>query len=233
MKRICLAMCLFAFAPCAFATGEYMDAFLSHYKLQENAAFNDKSCGICHVSDSDFEFNPFGAAVKKALTDTGASAVDGTVLASIESLDSDGDGATNGEEIAAATFPGDPTSGAKTGTVTTGGATGDGAGILIQVPDAFLRAVCGFDLPGAGAYAVGTAFLPGPAETVAKTRRRIETWRIFVVRVACQRPRMPIAMARIDTPMIAAAVRPRRAERSSGSPATAFRSAGGWCSSST
>jgi glutamate synthase (NADPH/NADH) large chain len=52
--------------------------------------------------------------------------------------------------------------------------SGDGAGILIQVPDAFLRAVCGFDLPGAGAYAVGTAFLPGPAETVAKTRRRIE-----------------------------------------------------------
>jgi glutamate synthase (NADPH/NADH) large chain len=40
--------------------------------------------------------------------------------------------------------------------------TGDGAGILIQMPDRFLRAVAGFDLPEAGAYAMGTAFLPGP-----------------------------------------------------------------------
>src|ERR1700742_2671414 len=40
---------------------------------------------------------------------------------------------------------------------------GDGAGLLIQVPDAFLRAVAGFDLPAAGAYAVGTAFLQGDA----------------------------------------------------------------------
>ena len=38
--------------------------------------------------------------------------------------------------------------------------TGDGAGILIQVPDEFFRAVVGFDLPAPGAYAVGTAFLP-------------------------------------------------------------------------
>ena len=38
--------------------------------------------------------------------------------------------------------------------------TGDGAGILIQVPDAFLREVVGFELPAPGAYAVGIAFLP-------------------------------------------------------------------------
>ncbi|SES01007.1 glutamate synthase large subunit [Actinokineospora terrae] len=38
--------------------------------------------------------------------------------------------------------------------------TGDGAGILIQVPDAFYRDVTGFALPDPGAYAVGTAFLP-------------------------------------------------------------------------
>ncbi len=37
---------------------------------------------------------------------------------------------------------------------------GDGAGILIQVPDAFLRAVVDFDLPMPGSYAVGMAFLP-------------------------------------------------------------------------
>ncbi|MEU7021135.1 glutamate synthase large subunit [Streptomyces sp. NPDC046203] len=45
--------------------------------------------------------------------------------------------------------------------------SGDGAGILLQVPDAFLREVAGFELPEAGAYAVGIAFLsaedPDPA----------------------------------------------------------------------
>ncbi|MET9642993.1 glutamate synthase large subunit [Streptomyces syringium] len=38
--------------------------------------------------------------------------------------------------------------------------SGDGAGILMQVPDAFLRESVTFDLPEAGAYAVGIAFLP-------------------------------------------------------------------------
>ncbi|WP_305093280.1 glutamate synthase large subunit [Prescottella sp. R16] len=38
--------------------------------------------------------------------------------------------------------------------------TGDGAGILLQVPDRFLRAVVDFELPAEGAYATGMAFLP-------------------------------------------------------------------------
>src|SRR3954451_11026838 len=52
--------------------------------------------------------------------------------------------------------------------------SGDGAGILLQVPDAFLRAVVDFDLPGPGAYAVGTAFLEGGADEVAKIRQQVE-----------------------------------------------------------
>ena len=38
--------------------------------------------------------------------------------------------------------------------------SGDGAGILIQVPDAFFRQVLPVDLPAPGHYAVGTLFLP-------------------------------------------------------------------------
>jgi len=38
--------------------------------------------------------------------------------------------------------------------------TGDGAGILIQIPDDFLREVVDFALPGEGRYATGIAFLP-------------------------------------------------------------------------
>ncbi|MBI5287719.1 MAG: glutamate synthase large subunit [Chloroflexi bacterium] len=50
--------------------------------------------------------------------------------------------------------------------------TGDGAGIVIQVPDAFLRAVVPFTLPAAGAYGVGLAFLPPHA--VDKVRGLVE-----------------------------------------------------------
>ena len=55
--------------------------------------------------------------------------------------------------------------------------TGDGAGILMGVPDRFLRdetAKLGITLPAPRSYAVGTAFLPGDEEHVAKTRARIE-----------------------------------------------------------
>ncbi|MEU4095629.1 glutamate synthase large subunit [Streptomyces sp. NPDC026673] len=52
--------------------------------------------------------------------------------------------------------------------------SGDGAGILMQVPDAFLRAVAGFELPAAGHYAVGTAFLPVEDEDRRKAVESIE-----------------------------------------------------------
>ena len=45
--------------------------------------------------------------------------------------------------------------------------SGDGAGILLQVPDAFLREEVTFELPEAGAYAVGIAFLPADDSTEA------------------------------------------------------------------
>src|SRR4051812_40974938 len=38
--------------------------------------------------------------------------------------------------------------------------TGDGAGILTQMPDAFFRGVVDFELPPAGRYGVGVLFLP-------------------------------------------------------------------------
>ncbi len=50
--------------------------------------------------------------------------------------------------------------------------SGDGAGILTQIPDAFLRDVIDAELPSAGRYAIGMAFLPtDPAEADAVARR--------------------------------------------------------------
>ncbi|WP_327119603.1 glutamate synthase large subunit [Streptomyces sp. NBC_01341] len=50
--------------------------------------------------------------------------------------------------------------------------SGDGAGILLQVPDAFLREEVEFELPEAGSYAVGIAFLP--ADDSADAVQQIE-----------------------------------------------------------
>ncbi|WP_445181453.1 glutamate synthase large subunit [Pseudonocardia sp. Cha107L01] len=76
--------------------------------------------------------------------------------------------------------------------------SGDGAGILLQVPDALLRAEVDFTLPepgpdGAGAYAVGLAFLPVEDDQrtkaielveriAAEEKLRVLGWRELVVR---------------------------------------------------
>ncbi|HEV7951302.1 MAG TPA: glutamate synthase large subunit, partial [Glaciihabitans sp.] len=52
--------------------------------------------------------------------------------------------------------------------------TGDGAGIITQIPDEFLRAVSSFELPAAGQYAVGMAFLPTDADERATLKQGIE-----------------------------------------------------------
>lgn len=53
-------------------------------------------------------------------------------------------------------------------------AAGDGAGMLVQVPDALFRASVDFTLPEAGAYAVGMAFLPVEEIERATAKRAIE-----------------------------------------------------------
>src|ERR1700755_1395858 len=52
--------------------------------------------------------------------------------------------------------------------------TGDGAGILLQVPDAFLREVVDFELPAEGSYATGIAFLPQSSKDAAAACEAVE-----------------------------------------------------------
>ncbi len=52
--------------------------------------------------------------------------------------------------------------------------SGDGAGILFQVPDKFLRAVVEFDLPAEGSYATGIAFLPQSSKDAAAACAAVE-----------------------------------------------------------
>ncbi len=56
--------------------------------------------------------------------------------------------------------------------------TGDGAGIMIQMPDRFFRRLCrddGMDLPPAGRYASGLVFLPHAADQQTFCKTQLET----------------------------------------------------------
>jgi len=53
--------------------------------------------------------------------------------------------------------------------------TGDGAGILIQVPDTFYRDVVPFDLPEVGRYATGIAFLPQGQQEAMDAAEQVES----------------------------------------------------------
>ncbi len=85
--------------------------------------------------------------------------------------------------------------------------TGDGAGILLQVPDRLLRGSVDFELPAPGAYAVGVVFLPEPESDRDKAQSQIEAimadeglsvlgWRDVPVNPAClgrtSRAAMPV-----------------------------------------
>ena len=74
--------------------------------------------------------------------------------------------------------------------------TGDGAGILIQVPDRFLREVVDFELPAPNSYAVGLTFLPADEGSAEKAIASIEAvledeglqvlgWRAVPIRPDC------------------------------------------------
>jgi len=58
------------------------------------------------------------------------------------------------------------------GAVGSDAGTGDGAGILTQMPDGFFRAVVDFDLPANGTYGVGLVFMY--AKTASKDKARFE-----------------------------------------------------------
>ena len=60
------------------------------------------------------------------------------------------------------------------GAVGSDAGTGDGAGIITQIPDGFLRDVVDFELPAQGSYAVGIAFLTSDSAKRATEKAQIE-----------------------------------------------------------
>jgi glutamate synthase (NADPH/NADH) large chain len=101
-------------------------------------------------------------------------------------------------------------------------ATGDGAGILTQMPHRFLSGVLGGDLPEVGRYAAGMVFLPTDADDAAKAEHRfaelaaeeslrVLTWRDVPIepgplgataRRAMPRLRQVVVVPTVDSPTV-------------------------------
>ncbi len=107
-----LPLCLIALlAEPASAKKNFFDAICQNIKLNEKIA----NCALCHAGEKPSEHNlgKYGQAFRAALAATPRKGPKNRYVAAMEAIadqDSDGDGATNGEEIALGTFPGDPKS---------------------------------------------------------------------------------------------------------------------------
>ncbi len=82
----------------AYGLSSYMSSFESTYPAAVGSTID--TCTLCHSSMSTYARNSFGSDFAAA----------GHSFKAIESLDSDGDGFTNLEEIKALTFPGNASS---------------------------------------------------------------------------------------------------------------------------
>ncbi len=124
--RVLLSICLatLILAPAAHAKSSYRTAFRTQYNATYGVT-NSRidNCTLCHPGGDTGSLNGYGNAYSKA----------GRSFTAIEGLDSDGDGYTNIQEIAAKTYPGDatdhptPTTGSLTVSILPAGAVSAGA----------------------------------------------------------------------------------------------------------
>ncbi|GIV15007.1 MAG: hypothetical protein KatS3mg022_0442 [Armatimonadota bacterium] len=92
----------------ALATPKYLAAFWKAYPSAKSTAVGKAKCTVCHVKGK--ELNVYGKDVQKVLQEKKTKDLTAEILKSIEKLDSDKDGVSNGDELKAGTLPGDPKS---------------------------------------------------------------------------------------------------------------------------
>ena len=111
-RRVVIGMCVWlatAGGESAWATFENLKTFKRAYPGKAPKTY---SCKICHqgfLGKKD-DLNPYGLALQKLKAPADAKTLTVDDLKAVEKADSDGDGASNLDEINAGTAPGDPAS---------------------------------------------------------------------------------------------------------------------------
>ncbi|MGQ9542125.1 MAG: hypothetical protein ACUVTY_13690 [Armatimonadota bacterium] len=92
----------------ALATPKYFVVCKKTYPAVPNSELAKAKCTVCHMKGK--ELNVYGKDVDKVLKEKKTKELTAEILKSIEKLDSDKDGVSNGDELKAGTLPGDPKS---------------------------------------------------------------------------------------------------------------------------
>jgi len=88
------------------AEPEFLDTLVAKYHIKDDSTLGSKSCGICHISEEDYHFNPYGKQLANYLTDHNLKVVTDDVLTAVEPLSATGDGISNGDKLKAGKEPG-------------------------------------------------------------------------------------------------------------------------------
>lgn len=104
--RLALTLGLVLCASAAMAHPEFVSTFNAKYKPAAGSDLAKSPCAICHVGFTKV-LNPYGVDLQKAMKAAKATKLTPAVLAKVENLDSDKDGAKNIVEIKAGKLPGD------------------------------------------------------------------------------------------------------------------------------
>jgi mono/diheme cytochrome c family protein len=109
MWWVVTAVAVAGLASWTAASPATMGVLRQAYAPREGSALAGANCLVCHdkMPPTKTGLNAYGRDVAKAAA---GKPIDAKVLASIEQLDSDKDGASNGVELKAGTLPGDPNS---------------------------------------------------------------------------------------------------------------------------
>lgn len=90
------------------ATPKYLVVCKKTYPAAPDSNLAKAKCTVCHVKGN--KLNVYGKDLQKALQEKKTKELTAEILKSIEKLDSDKDGVSNGGELKAGTLPGDPKS---------------------------------------------------------------------------------------------------------------------------
>ncbi len=107
-KLVVTTLVTFGLVMAALASPKMQVLFTKTYPAPKNSDLAKAKCAVCHVKGK--ELNVYGKDIQKAMQEKKTKELTAEILKSIEKLDSDKDGVSNGEELKAGTLPGDPKS---------------------------------------------------------------------------------------------------------------------------
>lgn len=106
MKRIVITTTVAGLSVLALAMGSFGKVFDSTYKIKSDSTLGKAACSVCHTGKKGGKLNPYGKDLSKAMKDAGTKKLTADILKKVETLDSNGNGTKNIDEIKADKLPG-------------------------------------------------------------------------------------------------------------------------------